>query len=185
MRDIPSGYKFVVPATDSLSAPTVPTLPMGLELVGHVDADVSMASLIPVHVSPMNVPGSKRAHAIVWGKGTDPLTVMTLPGTAADVTAFIARPQLMPRGTTTRAVEVDDRPGVRYLGPGPSGEVRPLMLATTTSWGDVLTVTTNPGCCTKPPGTALSEKTLIAVASSVEKVSASKLKTLVGTQKGR
>ena len=133
--------KLVVPAADSLRAPTVPTLPTGLELVGHVDADVSIASNPPSEIGPHNVPGSKRAHAIAWSKGADELSVMTLPGTAADVRAFLAVTHLAPLGLTTRAVKVDGRPGVLYLSPGPPlkvqpyvpGKLRPLMLVTTTS----------------------------------------------------
>jgi hypothetical protein len=165
--DLVAWQRRVMPATERTLAPDV-RVPAGYRLVGHVDADVVEAFNAYVHPDRpevLNVPTS--GHYAGWRAADVDLVAVTLPAGAADLDAIAA---WAGRGRW-RAATVEVVPGTQHPAIGVAvhesdvcgGCATRRLLVTTSSWGDVVVITSS-----GTPGPA-PFSTLAKVASSLRR----------------
>lgn len=152
----------VRPAEHHDHAPTVPNPPRGLRVVGSVDAD--MVTAMKADIREGQVPGPPDSHTASWINGRDRLTVMTLPGTAADIAAMVGVARFFPgapavvhheRVNARDAVELDLSSTLE------NGNALRVLL-TVTAWGELLAVVAQ--------GSPRSVPSMIQIAESVRPV---------------
>ena len=135
-------------AEDTLVAPTVPTPPSGLEVVGSADADV--ATVLKggeFGTGKQFIPSSKRGYVAVWvgpdpdlaAQGRNAVTVATLPGQALDLDALRSSAgPLHGRPSKSSEIEVSGQRGLLLQYAAYDNEGPRTVMASSTSWGDLL-----------------------------------------------
>ena len=159
--------------TDRRQAPTVPDPPLGLRVVGSVDADAALAFdsyLVPGSGAR---PGTPAAHVVGWQRGSIDLVAMSMPGSSIDLDAFAARPDALGYGSR-RQVHRREIHGVPALvieeGDGATDRPAPRRrtVLAVASTGDVLLATAAPGVAGNPDHTAPpSVEQMVALVASM------------------
>jgi hypothetical protein len=133
-----------------------------MQTIGHVDTDLVVALRSGVVPRSDSVPGPASAHSIAWTAGDGGVSVMSLPGVAADLEALVGLAAFHRGWDTSVSIDGDIATVTQSAAGSPWHR---STVVSRTDWGDLL-VAFGDGYKTPPPTT----DELRAVVSSVRRV---------------
>jgi hypothetical protein len=153
------------PSVHRVVAPSVAP-PAGMTVIGGADRDLVLAMAGYGDA----IPGPASAHVARWRqlRSTDhELLAMTLPAAAGDPGAALGWPLVREFDEASVArIEVDDRPAAYVV--MEQGDITSTMLVTTTEWGDLLVLRSQPSH--HSGGDALTRDQLVTIAESARRL---------------
>ncbi len=129
---------------DRTKPPAMPNPPNGLQVVGSVDAAALLALSAYVPRNSDLIPGTDAAHAVGWEgpQERDSLSVLTIPGSAADLAALVVDGHVADRDGDAVAEDLDvgGRPARSLETLDPDGGWSYRSVWVESDWGDLVVV---------------------------------------------